>query len=642
MSSGNPFRTSLSHNPAASSHVPQTSFVTSDSSVPRVPEDARSGLEDALPPRTKKHVRIESNTTFIPPHPDTSDADDSPQSPLAQRASQSEHVNTSFPAQAASRPTADVFAGRANAQAAARGYDMATPDIWAARTRGHHAPQSAAPSAGVPANPFSRTLATIEPQERDTGEARTAAERPGLGNNRASLNVESFKTLLLTGKPGPYPPSHSTLTAAQSNVPSGAQFESSSSTDTSSISRQSLFEPPQQTHLESPRTSFEMPEEEEDESMSLVSEVKKGKKKPPPAPKHRHGKLVTSRQPQTVSFDSFAAWEPAPSPITQSKDNSDANKPLPPTPVVSPPALPISAQDSSQPRAPPAQQYPSESLAATELPKPQKKTPPPVPLARRQSQLRGSTSRNRSRSNSNLTMNSQHSADVSLSSSAPSNTDPPLSVAKSPPPPPRSRHGARLTDISISSTISSGTELPQRSASVRTANSMQDAITSRRSTLDPGPPSPADEVGSTSSISLSRNAQRAVSNESSGGAMPPPPPPPRRRNRSSLDQQRPNMSSFSPTESRRTSVENRRTSIENNRRTSIACESSLRRNYAPVEEKRGSEYAPYPPNKESENKLGSASAALTDTGSESNNILDDMDKFQREIEELRQRYQQTE
>jgi hypothetical protein len=61
-----------------------------------------------------------------------------------------------------------------------------------------------------------------------------------------------------------------------------------------------------------------------------------------------------------------------------------------------------------------------------------------------------------------------------------------------------------------------------------------------------------------------------------------------------------------------------------------------------VDEKGSSEYALYSPNEESENKLGSAGPALAETRSDSSNILDDMEKFQREIEELRQRYKQTE
>jgi len=84
-------------------------------------------------------------------------------------------------------------------------------------------------------------------------------------------------------------------------------------------------------------------------------------------------------------------------------------------------------------------------------------------------------------------------------------------------------------------------------------------------------------------------------------------------------------------------MENRRTSIDSKRRTSMASESSLRNEYAPTEEKEGREYALSSPNEESENNLDSG-AASTETRSDSNNILDDMEKFQREIEELRQRY----
>lgn len=69
----------------------------------------------------------------------------------------------------------------------------------------------------------------------------------------------------------------------------------------------------------------------------------------------------------------------------------------------------------------------------------------------------------------------------------------------------------------------------------------------------------------------------------------------------------------------------------------MASESSLRNEYAPSEEKGNSEYALYSPREESEDTLGSG-AALTETRSDSSNILDDMEKFQREIEELRKRY----
>lgn len=128
--------------------------------------------------------------------------------------------------------------------------------------------------------------------------------------------------------------------------------------------------------------------------------------------------------------------------------------------------------------------------------------------------------------------------------------------------------------------------------------------------------------------------------------MPPPPPPPRRRqsNRSSLDQQRPHVSYSSPTESRRTSTEYRRTSTEQ-RRSSVASESSLRRTYEPVDEKSENEHALYSPIEESERRLGlgeNISGGKDGEGrSDSSNILDDMEKFQREIDELRTRYKQA-
>ena len=70
----------------------------------------------------------------------------------------------------------------------------------------------------------------------------------------------------------------------------------------------------------------------------------------------------------------------------------------------------------------------------------------------------------------------------------------------------------------------------------------------------------------------------------------------------------------------------------------MASESSLRREYAPVDEERGNEYALYSPNEERENRLGGVDEVGKEVGrSDSRNILDDMEKFQREIDELRSR-----
>ncbi|KAF1843757.1 uncharacterized protein K460DRAFT_342267 [Cucurbitaria berberidis CBS 394.84] len=646
MSSGNPFRASQLYSQPASSPIPQASFIKPDNSVPEARgRESDYVLEDAVPPppKTKKQVRIVSSTTLIPPHPDANDVHETSSDPSLQQLRQSQYAGSSPPVASAGFSSTAALARVPNAQDAGERYDMAAPDVFQPSSRAYSdKQQNTLPPSTAPSNPFAKTLASLEPSKKGSGEDRTSTERPTLGNNRASLDVESFKNLLMTGKPTPRPsvqPHTSTIAPA---ALSGSQFESSSSTDTSSISRQSLFEPPHEVHAESPRTSYEMAESDEDEHMGLVSEVKKGKKKPPPAPKHRHGKLVTLRQPQIVSFDSFAATEPTPSPVIKSKDGSDVNKPLPPTPVVSPPALHISNQTTTPYQPSPIQPRSNEPLAPSEVATLHKRAPPPVPLSRRQSQLRSSRVADKSRSNSSLTMSSQHSID-SLSSPVPTNQDP-IAGAKSPPPPPPPRHGARLTNLGTSSANSSSTELPQRSSSIRTVASAQGPTSSRRSTIDSDfePSSPVSGVNRTSSMSSNRNTSRAVSNESAGSIMPPPPPPPRRRQstRSSLDQQRPYIPSSSPTDSRRASTENRRTSLDSKRRTSVASESSLRREYAPADEKGGNEYALYSPKEESENRL-EVGAKVSESRSDSSNILDDMERFQREIEELRQRFKQA-
>ncbi|KAF2849270.1 hypothetical protein T440DRAFT_376552, partial [Plenodomus tracheiphilus IPT5] len=328
MSSGNPFRASQLYIRDASPGLPP-SLVKTDSSV----LEAQRGnsdyvLEDSVsppPPKTKKHVRIVSPTISIPPHPEDDDVYGAFRQDLrVDQLSQDPYAGSPPPVATAGSTNASPLRGSSSAPNPWEGNNMAATGILPASVPYLGRSQSTLSPSGVPANPFSRTLASLEPQTQEMASAdgRTSAEKTTPGNSKTALDVESFKNLLLTGKATPRPSAQSSQTIAVANALSAPQFESGSSTDTSSISRQSLYEPPQEIHQETPRTSYEMPESEEDESMGLVSEVKKGKKKPPPAPKHRHGKLVTPRQPQVVSFDSFTATEPAPAPRTWSRENS--------------------------------------------------------------------------------------------------------------------------------------------------------------------------------------------------------------------------------------------------------------------------------------------------------------------------------
>jgi len=373
----------------------------------------------------------------------------------------------------------------------------------------------------VPANPFLRTLATREPYETASADDRTSAETSTTGNSKPPLDVESFKNLLLTGTPTPRPPAQPSPTTAVPNTLSGPHLESGNSTEISSISHQPWLEPLPEVIQKTLQKSDDMAGSDEDESMGSVSEGTKGKKKkkkkPPPAPEHRHGKLVTPRQPQVVSFDRFAATEPATAAVRVPRDKPGMAE-LPP--------LAIGSQDTTRPNAQARPATPGSggpAPGADLLSVQKKRIPPPVPLARRQSQVRGSTPSNRPRSSSSLTASSQHSMD----------------------------------------TLSS-----------------------------PGP----------------------SAHDATSSAKPPPPPPPPSRRRQS------NQSS--PPENRGPSTTLRQTSVENHckRRTSVASESSLRPEYAPVEQEDGAAVA-------------MAQEAM------SGSILDDMERFQREIDELRTRCQ---
>ncbi|KAF2728429.1 hypothetical protein EJ04DRAFT_97535 [Polyplosphaeria fusca] len=647
--SGNPFRASLHQTPAAASATtaPPTSFIDPDNKR----ADEFSALENdsvsapPLPVKTKKSVRIESPTSS-PPHPAFDDAG----SVLAQRISRARRPGSP----SLISPTKSDFVTKSELrgrESDSSDDDEGPQDIAGSVRRSSDMRDSVQSPSGAPANPFSKTLATIEPHEKGSAERARAAgqskDRSTLDkqSSRASqaLDVEGFKKLLMTGISSPANPGGTaqtaTATAPAPGVPS--IFESSSSTDTSSISRQSIFEPIQETHVETPRTSYEMAPSDDEERSSLIGGGKKTEKKkaPPPAPKHRHGKLVASRTPQTVSFSDFAPSfisEPTspPSP-SQTRADSNLNKPLPPPPILEPPAAHIVSQDKSfdEPSSTEAKDKQPSTLPDP-LPLP-KKQPPPVPLARRQSQLRSITA-NRSRSNSSLTLSSQVSSDLPLSSPniLTEPTSHPQAHKSPPPPPPSRRHGATPISLNTPSANSSTTELPN--SSQRSTSSLPEPpqSSSRRSTVSSPPPSPAPglALSRTASITSNRNP-RSVSNESA--TMPPPPPPPRRRQsgRTSIDKERPFLPSSSPNESRRTSLENKRSSFEGRRRTSVASESSLRHEYAPTSDQ---EQALYSPKEENEEPR-----SLEPAESSSANILDDMERFQKEIEELRERYKQA-
>jgi hypothetical protein len=362
----------------------------------------------------------------------------------------------------------------------------------------------------APYNPFARTLATSDAHlglHRATTEER-GSEKP---TGPPKMNVDMFKNLLMTGSASPSPP------VTQHTQPQ-RPLDSSSSTDTSSVSRQSLFDPAHELHPESPRTSFDQQsisddDEEDSEHVSLMGPTtsRPEAEGPPPPPKHRHGKALGPKGPQTVSFADFnesipAGWQqpsgPRTPPVnshlqgilrpsTPRSPSSDLNKPLPPPPEAqaAPEALSQTMADDKPTSLPPVPQ--------PEVPQPKKIPPPPPPTSRRQGQ-----GQSRSRSGSNLTQNSIQEEDET-----------PRSTTKAVPPPPPSRRA----------------QYPpaQPSPIVETPPSTEPSSPMSENKPMPPPPRRNPSKSGSSHVRSSSNASSHSIPRLEGGA-PPPAPPPRR------------------------------------------------------------------------------------------------------------------
>ncbi|KAI1773071.1 hypothetical protein F4818DRAFT_117045 [Hypoxylon cercidicola] len=211
---------------------------------------------------------------------------------------------------------------------------------------------------GPPANPFSTTLQDLE----QPGQGQDASALATNAAARGTLDVDSFKRLLLTGYaniPGPSSASAATsggrnpgvLSHQQPPLPDGA-----SNADMSSVPRQSIFHAMLQ---ETPRTPHEASEPEDPEerrnmlpSSPLSHIASSSTRKKPPPPSSRHGKLIKielgadieSRDAKSstppISINTTSLPTPAPPRRSSSYSNpsqpqpqaTDVNKPLPLTP----------------------------------------------------------------------------------------------------------------------------------------------------------------------------------------------------------------------------------------------------------------------------------------------------------------------
>lgn len=373
----------------------------------------------------------------------------------------------------------------------------------------------------APANPFSKTLETMEHPERESVASIPAST---IRAGRASLDVDAFKRLLMTGSSGLESPP--TQTAIHPHVVN-ALGDGASGTDTSSRSRQSMFEPVQEPLPESPRNSHELAEPDDDRKglMAGAAPSSTARTKPPP-PSSRHGKVIKvelkdENTPSGVQTPPMASAIPS-----GSHTHTDLNKPLPPAPNR---ASHDSERDSVYDResARKASQPPSPSQSARQ------KTPPAPPLTRRHSQMVSESklawSRS-TRSSRKIEEESSRLPDLERENRRTSSDS-----QRAPPPPPSRRSGSVRSSSSNAIKSLSTVSLPTPPLARRTTSGGKPA--------------------SVYSLDLSS------SNKRSSMVAPPPPPPPRQHGRS--------LESKGPDNLQRTSGEYRR-STESARQTSSA------------------------------------------------------------------------
>jgi hypothetical protein len=388
-------------------------------------------------------------------------------------------------------------------------------------------------------NAVQNTLSKFASRPRDGSATATqsAAEAPKQDSRRQTMDVDAFTRLLLTGgnTQGTSGPSNVTSTG-----PPNTLSESSSTADSASISRQSIFEPMPPIAAESPRTSHELDEAESVVARRAVvsSEAPGGVKKtpskpPPPAPRPRHGKPIkqpqlpppgATRQPPHIPPASST------SPVPRSPE-SDLNKPLPPPP----------ASDSSRRSS-------ITSIMGIDL-STQIKQPPTPPLSRRRSQ--GPSKPPLSRSSASLQSLSGISPSLSSSSSIPNATKPPR-------PPPSRRTSQRLSPATNSPSLpytSEETDPIDLSKPIMFQLSRTTSTATRASIL---------------------SAENAA----------PQPPPPRRHRGSSNASQRPSLGATSTaaiTESAHPSIEGQRPEFNSTRKSSAGSSRDILKDLASLQ-----------------------------------------------------------
>ncbi len=253
------------------------------------------------------------------------------------------------------------------------------------------------------------------PRRSNAGPERLPDVQASKGH-RHTLDVDSFKRLLLTGESGLSTNSSTT----QANPP--PIISDSSSTDTASVSQRSTVDSGRQTVDETPRSSYEVERNETEARRQPVAlPTTAQERKPPPPPRPRHGRRITDTSIATseklAAMNSHGTTDPA-AVDSQPLTSGDATPRLEPEDGI------------------------TQSAA--------KKTPPPPPLARKKSNRNAVTRPGMVRSGSSRYSLTSESDDAL----SPVNSD--ISHKPGPPPPPSRRpnaQGGRRPSVDLPSTL---------------------------------------------------------------------------------------------------------------------------------------------------------------------------------------------
>ena len=253
-------------------------------------------------------------------------------------------------------------------------------------------PPKAQRTLGIPTNPFQRSLSSKDPYSYDghhEDDQPDVSRTSSILSNRGPLDVDTFARLMVTGDVD-------SAASTPSILPlQGILGDSSSNTDASSLSRQSIMDSQGESRLETPRTSHDSSTTDDELQRSL--QISTGKLSSVPAGSHlpaSQSRLLGPSNPALQINANFAESSPiaelsarpttpADESVSMSpKTSGDLNKPLPlpPTSAITETGEKLLGVSISKEKEASAGPY--------ELPVPRARVAPPPPLARRQSQLR--------------------------------------------------------------------------------------------------------------------------------------------------------------------------------------------------------------------------------------------------------------